>query len=253
MLHRQKRGQNGDDMVIDFHSHILPALDDGSRSVQESAEMLRVMGRQGVDCLVATPHFYPDRTVLSDFLRERERAYKEIASCDLPNRPLLKHGVEVAFFRGIGKSERLDCLCIEDTELLLLEMPFRNWTLQDCAEIEEIMDKGIIPILAHVERYYALQRNLSAFQTIMRLPLYIQLNAEAFASFRMRRIVFEIIDCGRPILLGSDCHNVKERYPNLPAGRKALQKKYGESFLSGMDALGEMLLSTDRNIEEKET
>lgn len=253
MLHRQKRGQNGNEMVVDFHSHILPALDDGSRNIQESAEMLRIMERQGIDCLVATPHFYPDRTVLLDFLRERERAYNEIASCDLPDRPLLKRGAEVAFFRGIGKSEQLDCLCIENTELLLLEMPFRNWTLQDCAEIEEIMDKGYIPILAHVERFYSLQRNPSAFQAIMRLPLYIQLNAEAFASFRIRRIAFKIIDSGRPILLGSDCHNVKERYPNLPAGRKALQKKYGESFLSDMDALGEMLLNTERNIKEEET
>lgn len=253
MLLQQKHGINGDVMIVDFHSHILPAIDDGSRSVQESAEMLRIMEGQGVDCLVATPHFYPNRISLTDFLNNRERACNEIASCGLTSPPTIKCGAEVAFFRGIGKSEQLNYLCIENTKLLLLEMPFRNWTAQDLIEIERIIDKGIIPVLAHVERYYSLQHDQSVFRAITQLPLYIQLNAEAFSSFRMRRIAFKIIDCGRPILLGSDCHNLKERYPNLSAGRKALQKKYGEPFLYNMDSLGEILLSSDSYIEERDT
>lgn len=253
MLLQQRHGLNGDEMIVDFHSHILPAIDDGSRSVQESAEMLRIMERQGVDCLVATPHFYPNRISLTDFLNNRERAYNEIASCRLTSPTTIKCGAEVAFFRGIGKSEQLDYLCIENTKLLLLEMPFRSWTTQDLIEMERIIDKGIIPILAHVERYYPLQHDLLSFQAMLQLPLYIQLNAETFGSFRMRRIAFKIIDFGKPILLGSDCHNIKERYPNLSVGRKALQKKYGESFLSDMDSLGEILLSTDSYTEERET
>ena len=119
----------------------------------------------------------------------------------------------------------MDALCIENTKLLLLEMPFRNWTSHDLVEIERLIDKDIIPILAHVERYYSLQHDLSVFRAIMQLPLYIQLNAEAFSSFKMRRTAFKIIDYGNPILQGSDCHNLKERYPNLSEDRKALQKK----------------------------
>ena len=253
MPHLQNHRLNGDEMIVDFHSHILPAVDDGSRNVHESLEMLRAMEQQKVDCVVATPHFYPNKIGLTDFLNNREKACDEIVSCRLTGTPSIKCGAEVAFFRGIGKSEQLDCLCIENTKLLLLEMPFRNWMSHDLVEIERIIDKGIIPILAHVERYYSLQRDQSIFRAIMQLPLYIQLNAEAFSSFRMRRIAFKIIDCGRPILLGSDCHNMKERYPNLSAGRKALQKKYGESFLADMDFLGEILLSTDSYTEERDT
>lgn len=253
MLHFQKYEPNGDEMIIDFHSHILPAVDDGSRNVHESLEMLRAMEQQGVDCVIATPHFYPNRIGLKDFLHKQKKAYEEIASYRLTGSPVMKCGAEVAFFRGMGKSEQLDCLCIESTKLLLLEMPFRNWTSHDLVEIERIMDKGIIPVLAHVERYYSLQHDQSIFRAITQLPLYIQLNAEAFRSFRMRRIAFKIIDCGRPILLGSDCHNLKERYPNLSAGRKALPKKYGEPFLYNMDSLGEILLSSDSYIEERDT
>lgn len=253
MPHRPIYGISGDVMIIDFHSHILPALDDGSRNVCESVEMLHVMEKQGVECVVATPHFYPNRKGLKEFLDNREKAYKEIVSCNLTNVPSVRCGAEVAFFRGIGKSEQLDGLCIENTKLMLLEMPFRNWTTQDLVEIERILDTGITPILAHVERYYSLQQDQSAFRAIMQLPLYIQLNAEAFSTFRIRRVAYKIINFGRPILLGSDCHDLKERYPNLLAGRKALQKKYGESYLSDMDSLGEMLLSSDSYIEERDT
>lgn len=253
MRRHQKCCRSGDEMIVDFHSHILPAIDDGSRSVEESVEMLRTMRQQGVDCLVATPHFYPDRIGLTEFLRNRERAYKEISSERSIDTPSIKCGAEVAFFRGIGKSEMIDRLCIDNTKLLLLEMPFRNWTAYDLEEIEKLIDKGIKPILAHIERYFLLQRDQTSFQKIMQLPIYAQMNAGAFSSFRMRRIAFKIIDYGRPVLLGSDCHNMKDRCPNLSVGRKALQKKYGEAFLFNMDFLGEALLCTDSNTEERDT
>ena len=253
IVQQLKFEQNDDKMIIDFHSHILPSIDDGSQNIHESVEMLRVMAQQDVSCIIATPHFYPHRIGLTEFINNRERAYNEISSCKLEGIPFIKCGAEVAFFNGIGKSEHVDNLCIENTKLLLLEMPFRNWTFQDLVEIDRLNEKGIIPILAHVERYYSLQHNLDVFRAIIQLPLYIQLNAEAFSSFKMRRIAFKIIDYGSPILLGSDCHNLRERYPNLSEGRKALQKKYGKLFLHEMDALGEILLSTDSYTEEKET
>lgn len=246
------RGLHGGEMIIDFHSHVLPAIDDGSRNVNESMEMLCAMERQGTDCIIATPHFYPNRIGLKDFLNKREQAYNEIMSCNINNIPSIRCGAEVAFFSGIGKSELLDCLCIENTSLLLLEMPFREWSTRDCFEIERIVAQGITPILAHVERYYSFQRNLSIFRDVLGLPLYLQLNAEVFNTFRMRRIAYKIIEQGKTILLGSDCHNIKERYPNLSAGRQALQKKYGEAFLADMDSLGEILLSADSNIEERD-
>ena len=54
--------------MIDWHSHVLPALDDGSRSVDESLALLRMLSEQGVDTVIATPHFYADRESLSSFL-----------------------------------------------------------------------------------------------------------------------------------------------------------------------------------------
>ena len=230
-------------MIVDFHSHILPGIDDGSQTVEESAEMLQVMEQQGVECVIATPHFYPNRTSLQRFLEKRNQAYEKMISAGLPGKVSIKLGAEVAYFDGIGRAEQLDCLCIEGTKLLLLEMPLRNWTVREIAEIRNVIDNGIIPILAHVERYYPVQRNKSVFREIAELPVYFQISPKAFTAFRTRRITAKIIACNPMILLGSDCHNLQERAPDLPVGREALQKKYGEDLLRDMDALGEKLLS----------
>ena len=65
-------------MIIDFHSHFLPCIDDGSKSTEMSLEMLKKMKGQNVDTVVATPHFYADENRIDDFLSNRENAYNSI-------------------------------------------------------------------------------------------------------------------------------------------------------------------------------
>ncbi len=232
-------------MIFDFHSHILPAIDDGSKSLQETLQMLSIMAQQGVECIVATPHFYPDRMRIEEFLEKRAKAYEAVLLQKKSNHPALKCGAELAFFGGIGKTERLERFCIEDTNLLLIEMPFRNWTDLDLKAIESVIDKGITPILAHVERYYGYQRDMESFYSILQLPVYIQINAETFTSFKMRKVLNRIIKCNDQVLLGTDCHGAEYRAPNLSAGRAALKRKFGEELLLKIDALGEQLLKTE--------
>lgn len=232
-------------MIFDFHSHILPAVDDGSKSLQETMQMLSAMAQQGVKCAVATPHFYPDRMRIEEFLEKRAKAYESVLLQKNSDHPMLKCGAELAFFRGIGKTEGLERFCIEGTNLLLIEMPFRNWTEQELSAMESVMNKGITPILAHVERYFGYQRDMEAFYSILQLPLYIQINAESFISRKMRKPLSKIIHCNDDILLGSDCHGAEYRAPNLSAGRDALKQKFGEELLAKIDALGARLLETD--------
>ena len=63
-------------MIIDFHSHILPGIDDGSKDLGTSLEMLKISKEQGIDYMVATPHFHATRISISHFLEAREEAYK---------------------------------------------------------------------------------------------------------------------------------------------------------------------------------
>ena len=64
--------------VIDFHSHILPNIDDGSKDINMSVEMLKRSKQQGIDVIVATPHFYADSNTIEHFLNKRARALEQL-------------------------------------------------------------------------------------------------------------------------------------------------------------------------------
>ena len=64
--------------MIDFHSHILPAMDDGSKNIEESLQMLRMLQEQGVERVIATPHFYADENPPDVFLRRRADAWEHL-------------------------------------------------------------------------------------------------------------------------------------------------------------------------------
>lgn len=229
-------------MLIDFHTHLLPAIDDGSQSVAESLDMLEASRLQSVRCIVATPHFYADRTNLSDFLHQRDKAYELLLSQHTQAEPKVLLGAEVTYFRGIGKAEGLENLCIAGTNALLLEMPFTQWGKNELNAPHRILNRGLVPIIAHIERYYPFQRDLTVFSEVISQPVYLQVNAEALLSRRTRRFVFKLIENGYKILLGTDCHNTKRRKPNMEAGRQIITRAFGKEYLDAMDALGEELL-----------
>ena len=81
---------------IDFHSHILPAIDDGSDSVGKSLHMCSMCAAQGVDIVVSTPHFYATRDRVEDFLERREYAYQSLCTENREKKMELRLGAEVA-------------------------------------------------------------------------------------------------------------------------------------------------------------
>lgn len=115
--------------MIDFHSHILPAMDDGSRNIEESLQMLRMLQEQGVERVIATPHFYADENPPDVFLRRRADAWEHLRAHLTQGLPHVLLGAEVHYFQGISRTAQVRQLCIQDTGVLLLEMPFSGWFL----------------------------------------------------------------------------------------------------------------------------
>lgn len=234
-------------MVIDFHSHILPGIDDGSRDVQTSIEMLTISKAQGVDFIVATPHFYAMRNTVERFLRMRELVYgtltDTLAEQDI-SVPGIALGAEVAFFQGISRADEIAELTIQGTKLLLLEMPFRPWTQSDVDEVEALVRRrGLTVILAHLERYFPIWENKQYIKQLLQLPLYVQINAESLLDWRQRRKLIRLIRQEQIHLLGSDCHSLHRRPPNLAEGRAVIAKRLGQQSLYRIDEVGENLLS----------
>ena len=147
-------------VFCDLHSHILPGMDDGCQTVEESVQMLRSCYEQGIHKICATPHYYPVESV-DEFLKRRNESvqllHKALEQEKLPV-PKICLGAEVAYRPGICYQEDLDKLCIGNSQYLLLEMPFNKWGEEVIRTVRNICNvRGITPILAHIERYLSMQ------------------------------------------------------------------------------------------------
>ena len=204
-------------MIVDFHTHILPGMDDGSADPAESAAMLAEEARQGVDLVVLTPHFYATENSPRQFLARRSAAYQRLMQVIRPEFPQLRLGAEVQYFEGMSRAESLDGLTVEGTPLLLLEMPFSRWPSRTVSEVLELNDRqGVQVVLAHVERYLPMQYE-EAWRTFAENGVLMQASASAFRSWGKRRKIRSMMRDGMIQFFGSDCHNMDDRPPNLNA------------------------------------
>ena len=152
--------------MIDWHSHILPMMDDGSKSFDESISMINALADQGIDTIIATPHFYADDESVEAFLRRRESSYRLLEEKGYRQDVKIIRGAEVRYYPGISRMEGLDKLTIGDTNLLLLEMPFAKWSEYTVKEVLELANmRGLRIIMAHIERYLSFidNRTIEAF------------------------------------------------------------------------------------------
>lgn len=227
-------------MSIDFHTHILPGIDDGSRNVEMSLEMLAAQEKQGVEEIVATPHFYAQNDSVDDFLHRRHHSYEKLKTA-MEERKIeipLHLAAEVYYFQGIGGATMVPKLCIEGTNTILLEMPFAQWNKAVYADVEKLVRKQKLKVvIAHIERYYEFQKKKDIWDAVMDLPLYKQMNAGVFLNWKRRRKAFQLAKEAGTIILGSDCHNTESRKPNLAEGKAVLMKKFGEGFIKNTDQL----------------
>ena len=232
--------------VTDFHSHILPDVDDGSASAEESLAMLRLEAQQGVHRVVATPHFYPRYDDLDRFLERRARAMERLqgamrADVELPEIVL---GAEVYFFRGMSESDQLSRLTIEGKNYLLIEMPASPWTEDMYLELEQIWSQqGILPIVAHVDRYIRPLRTYGIPERLSQLPVLVQANAEFFINKRTSGLALRMLNADRIHLLGSDCHNMTVRKPNLDAAVHCIRSRLGQVALQRINGYEQEILN----------
>lgn len=220
--------------ICDVHGHFLPGMDDGSRSVEESLKMLQASYDQGVRRMFATPHYYPVETV-TDFLNRRNAAKAALdRSIDAYSAPLpqIKLGAEVACRSGLSYEPLLDQLCLEGTRYLLLELPFAPWGSDVVREVRNISSvRGLTPVIAHIERYLDLQKR-DTVAAILECNVLVQMNAGDLLQLRTRGRARRLLQSGIVNVLGSDCHNLSDRAPNLGNALDYLLKKGKEDILS---------------------
>ncbi|MDD6478894.1 MAG: hypothetical protein PUF48_03645 [Oscillospiraceae bacterium] len=229
--------------ITDFHSHILPLVDDGSKSIEESLEMLRMLACQSVKRVVATPHFYANDETVDEFLARREEAYQKLISAMDFEAPGIVLGAEVKFYNGISRLKGLDKLLIQNSNLLLLEMPMLAWSEYTVNELISIASSGNRTIvLAHVDRYLHLQKK-GLISKLSANGILMQMNSEFLLSFFSKRKALSLIKNSFVQFIGSDCHSTTNRPPNIEKGLDVISKHLGKAFVEELVNFGnEMFL-----------
>ena len=220
-------------MLVEHHCHILPQIDDGSKSVEMSLEMIGMMKAQGVEQIIATPHFYSHREEnIASYLAKRQAAHEKLVQADSSNSDIML-GAEIAIEHGISKLDGIEKLRIGDTRYILLELPyapFAHWYLNEITDIS--YGFKLTPIIAHIHRYLEYYSK-AEMEEVLKLDAIFQINNEAFGNFKEKKFVKSLIKDGYPYLFGSDAHNLSDRKPNWDL----LQKKAKPDVINGAEMI----------------
>lgn len=190
--------------ILDFHAHILPRVDHGSKRTEDGKKQLALMQAAGVQTVCATSHFYPQEVLPSTYLEHRDTSLKHLlrAYGDAP-RPCIIPGAEVLICPGMEEMEDLECLCLEGTNVLLLEMPFtgRSWDPSLFRTARRIARRGIHLVFAHVDRYPP-----HLVEMLFDMEFTGQINARSLTGICKPKHLLRWIERGRVVALGSDLH-----------------------------------------------
>lgn len=236
-----------------MHAHILPEMDDGSKSVRMSLQMLVEMKRQGVSVVCATSHFYREQNDVNGFLQRREIAYNKLLNVRDENAlPMILPASETAYFRDLSFCEDLPKLCIYGTNTLMLEMPFTDWTDYMIQEVESlVLDRNIRVVLVHPERFCFSKGNKNKIEKLMDLRIPLQVNAGSLIQHSTQKLALQLLKLTEFPLLGSDSHNMTSRSPNLKEGRDIVRKKLGEQYLNQIEKNCYRYILDERNELQK--
>ena len=233
--------------MIDLHTHILPGVDDGAKTAQDSIAMLQMQYETGVDTVVLTPHYYPQKEPLANFLSRRAAAWEQLqaAILALPQErlcclPRLILGAEVAYTPGLYALEGLQALCIGNTKNMLLELPFFVWDTQMVHSLYDFLGRaGVTPILAHIERYFACQKK-KFLDEVLELGLPVQVGLQGLE--RRFSHTLRLLKQGKAHMIASDCHDLHHRRPELARAMEYVEKKLGMEYVAELTELAKQLV-----------
>jgi len=170
--------------MVDIHSHILPGIDDGPASIEESIEMLVNTVQSGVDTIVATPHLYPGEYMEpTNLVRQLTQQLQEKADQqNIPIQVIMGRECYLSPEIYLYEKDPKKLTIANNGKYILVEFPFQEIPRYVDELIFELQMKGIVPIIAHVERYFEVVTNPNRLLEFIQAGCIIQVNASSFSG-----------------------------------------------------------------------
>src|SRR6266446_6364335 len=219
--------------MIDTHLHILPAVDDGPETIQESLSLARALVQEGVHSAIATPHYndvYPRRSAAEI----RERVYHLQHELDRQGIPLrLFAGHEALIKAGLFEDIQAGRLAtLNGSSYLLLELWTSTWLPETERVIFYLRAHGVIPIVAHPERCRAIQQDPRRLVALLQQGALAQLTASSLAGMQgntTRRCAETLLKQGLIHCIASDAHGLHRRPPGVIRGLERATELVGQA------------------------
>ena len=220
--------------MVDIHAHILPGLDDGSDRTLTSLRMADLAVRSGVTDLIATPHSnqrgrfenYASESLTAQFHRLKEAVSRE--KLDLR----LHLGMEVYATSDLTQLYRDGMLLtLAGSRYLLMEFNFHDDAYYMERVLRDVLDLGVTPILAHPERYQALQALPDIMVDWVRCGVHLQINKGSLSGFFGResfRLAVTMLEHDLASFVASDAHRADQRTPVLLDTYRWIASHYSE-------------------------
>ena len=215
--------------LFDIHCHMVPGVDDGASDLEESLAMLKMQHQDGVRKIIITPHYRrrmfetPAKKVHEQFLKLQEAAKKEYPDMSLYLGCELHSNMDLQDIL-----EKRKYVTMAGSSYVLLEFSEGDSAQHIRERVYNVLSCGYEPIIAHVERYQCLFGKEEKIAELIGAGAYIQVNAENFEAGLInpaRKRAMKLIHRGFVHLLGSDCHNMQDRKPDLGPAAEYIQKK----------------------------
>lgn len=205
--------------MTDIHTHLLYDIDDGAENIETSIAMLEIMKCIGITSVVCTPHFDYTNISPDEFFAIRKERMSKLAPIANDYGITILSGCELRLTPRVLNLESVDNFCIENTRYVLVELPFSNEWEKTCIDmLTNFIDYfNVTPIIAHVERYPAVIKNIRAAEKLVELGAILQLDASSLFEKLYIKTAKKLIKKELISVVSSDCHNTHSRSPEILA------------------------------------
>lgn len=220
-------------MYYDMHSHILPEMDDGSKSVEMSLEIIDKLRAQNVKNICLTPHYYTNEESMYKFLERREESLAKLKPV-LPNDVNICVGAEVYITEFLFNNDDLSGICYGNSKYILCEFPFSSHFSERTMEYFYKLkgNYGLKPVLTHIERYEHLMADEGLVEELCDEDIIIQTNVGAFKGFSQKRRLLKYIKRGYIDIVGTDCHSLTRGNPDeYTPTMELIKNKCGQEYV----------------------
>jgi tyrosine-protein phosphatase YwqE len=199
---------------VDIHNHILPGIDDGPKSVEESVKLLKGFGELGIKSFIATPHIMPD---YYDNTPETIRGSQELLRAELIKQGMLDIAIEASaeymidhhFETLLDQGEIIPMR----KQYVLVEMSYLQPPLNFETAIKQVAFKSFTPILAHPERYTFLHKDTGQYRRYKEMGVLFQLNMLSLSTYygkTVQNIAHKLLEKNLVEFIASDIHNIRQ-------------------------------------------